>query len=74
MQKNIEDALDNQQDLSEAHRTTELLLESTRDMHKDAAELHRIMYWRNMKLKVILTFMIFSTVSSVAISVVSKFA
>jgi len=52
---------------------TAKILEGAKEQEGLAEELRLIMYWRNMKLKMILSMVSFATVFSFVIPVVQKF-
>lgn len=67
-------ALTNQQDLQNTNEKSENARNLANNYSDNADELRKIMYWRNMKLKVILSMMGVAALFSVAIPVVSKFS
>lgn len=66
-------ALTNQQDLKTVEDKSEHVKNLSKNYNEDAEELRKIMYWRNMKLKIILSMMGVAAVFSVAMPVISKF-
>ena len=56
-QKVVNQALQNQQDLNKMDQSTANLLTMAKDFDNNADELRKIMYWRNMKLKMIVGLM-----------------
>jgi vesicle-associated membrane protein 7 len=53
---------------------TEGLLDLAKDYNNNADELRKIMYWRNMKLKVIMGMMGGATAISLVVPIMQKFA
>lgn len=74
MEDNIKSALSNQQDLTNVQSKTELLLAEAKDFNDNADELRKVMYWRNMKLKMIMTVMGGAASFSVVLPIIQKFA
>lgn len=74
MEDNIKQALSNQQDLTSVQSRTDHLLAEAKDLNDNADELRKVMYWRNMKLKMIMTIMGGAASFSVVLPIIQKFA
>lgn len=74
MEDNIKKALENQQDLNNVNAKTENLKNLAEDFHGNTDELRKIMYWRNMKLKMIMGVMGGAAAFSVVMPIIQKFA
>jgi len=66
-------ALENQQDLNNLNAKTENLKNLGKEFNDHADELRQIMYWRNVKLKMILSMMGVAALFSVAMPVIQTF-
>lgn len=73
MENNMKAALANTQDLQNVESKTNNLKEMAKEMEKDSDELRKIMYWRNMKLKMIMTIMGGAASFSVILPIIQKF-
>ena len=74
MEKSMQQALQNQQDLNNVNAKTENVLNLAKDLEKNSDELKKIMYWRNMKLKMIMTVMGGAGCFAVVLPIIQKFA
>lgn len=73
MEENIKNALENQQDLNNVNAKTENLKNLAEEFNENADELRKIMYWRNMKLKMIMGMMGGAATFSIALPIIQKF-
>jgi Synaptobrevin len=73
MEDNIKKALENQQDLNNVNAKTENLKNLAEEFNENADELRKIMYWRNMKLKMIMGMMGGAATFSVVMPIFQKF-
>lgn len=74
MEDNIKKALENQQDLNNVNAKTENLKNLAQEFNENADEMRKIMYWRNMKLKMIMGVMGGAAAFSVVMPIIQKFA
>lgn len=74
MESNIKKALENQQDLNNVNAKAENLKNLAQEFNENADEMRKIMYWRNMKLKMIMGMMGGAAAFSVVMPIIQKFA
>lgn len=74
MQDNLKQALENQQDMTNVKTKSEGLLNMAKDYNDNADELRKIMYWRNMKLKMIMGVMGGAGVFALVLPIIQKFS
>ncbi len=72
MEDHMVTALQNQQDLKSTQARTDHLLAEAKELNENADELRQVMYWRNMKLKMIYGMMGSAASFSVVMPIIQK--